>query len=286
VSTLQQTPYQARIQRERLRIERTVGLGEPHATRSEIENLTRWLHEDGRPDPITRLSGRLGADRRAVDFLTFVIAACSDPVCGMALNRLYPGSSQRGVSVATYAAIAGISDEARELAIALATNHPLVESCVLESRSEDDVTPALRLWAVTPRIPQFLENEKSLPCRPVIQVETPEIVLFDVDQRAVLDELVRFCDAARSLTLVIEGPSGSGRSTAVAMACRSVGRSVAQLPLSEVIRSPAALEQGLRALRRETSLTGAMPLIANVDELDGVGCGSFASLSTRGVSIT
>jgi SpoVK/Ycf46/Vps4 family AAA+-type ATPase len=262
------TPYEARIARERARLQLSAGgLDRAEASR-EIAELTRVINEAVDPEPIRHLAQRLGVERRGEDFLAFVIACCTDPVCAAALLRLQGPSGVYGASISSYVAISGVGDEARTLATALSTDHPLVQHSILETRSDGTVTLALKVWAVSPRVSRFLIGSDDVPA-PLMRVGVPEFVLFDEEQRAELDDLARVLDVGRSVTIVLEGPAGCGRATAAIVAARSLGRAAVVLPLDRMDRSIEALEDGLRALRRETALTGAVAVIRGFEELDG-----------------
>ena len=262
------TPFAVRILRERVRLQLAVGKADAVEARLEIERLTEELKSSAALDPISSLARRLGIDRRSEDFLSFVVACCTDPLSAMVLDRLQGSSSQYGVSVATYAAISNTNDEARELAMSLAANHILVESSVLELAGSGAATAPLRLWAVGSRVQRHLAGDDSL-LAPLGRIPAPDLMLFDDEQRQTLEELTRLVASGRSLVVVIEGPSESGRTTAAGTACRNLGGdSAAVLALERLDRAPESLERGLRALRRERSLTGAIPVIRGLEELE------------------
>lgn len=263
------TPYALRLARERVRLELVTGTREAVESRRELEALTQQLHHSQELDPITRLAHRLGVDRRGEDFLAYVIACCTDPVSAAALLRLQGVSSQHGAAVVSYAAVSSANDEARELALALATDHPLVRAHILETRSDASITPASRLWSIDPRVARHLLGDDEM-FAPLRRIDVPDVVLFDDEQRLQLEELTEIIDADRPLTVVMEGPTGSGRATAIAMAARPTRRSVALLALDQLDRSLEALDAGLRAVRRESALTQAVAVIRGIEELDGV----------------
>ncbi len=262
------SPLQARITRERIRLQLASGLLDRAEGQRTLARLTRAINEAVEPEPIKALARRLGVDRRGEDFLAFVIACCTDPSSAAALLRLQGPSSAHGATVASYVAVSGVADDARVLALALAADHPLVELAVLEARGDTTITPALTVWAVSPRVARFLLGSEVVGA-PLLRVEVPELALFDEAQRGELDALARVLDKATPLTVVLEGPVGSGRATAVAAAARTLGRAAVLLPLDRLDRSVEVLEDGLRALRREAALTGAVVVIRGVEELDG-----------------
>ncbi|MBA3392139.1 MAG: ATP-binding protein [Deltaproteobacteria bacterium] len=262
------TAHAARIARERLRLQTAAG-GDPAPDISvQLAELTRAIHAADDADPIAALARRLDVDRRSEDFLAFVIACCTDPVCAAALLRLQGSSAQHGPTIASYVSVSGAGDDARELALELATTHPLVETSILETRSDPGVTPVLRLWSVSPRVARQLTGDTAV-AEPLQTVTVPELALFDEEQRHILDALGRALASDRPLTILMEGPTGSGRATAVAAAAEGLARPVAMLALDRIDRTPEALEHGLRALRRETALAGAIAVIRGLEELDG-----------------
>jgi ATPase family associated with various cellular activities (AAA) len=262
------TAFSLRLARERVRLELAAGTRSVNDAHAELEALSQNLLGSAGADPIAQLARRLGAGRRAEDFLSYVLACCTDPVCAASLLRVQGASGQHGAAVASYAAVCGASDEARELALALATDHPLVRTNILECRSDANITPALRLWSADPRVAQHLLGVDAM-MPPLRRVSVPEVALYDEDQRRQLEELTQLLSADRPIALLMEGPTGSGRATAVAMAAQPLGRSVALLALDQLERSPDALEHGLRALRREIALSGAVGVIRGLEELDG-----------------
>ncbi|MDQ3365152.1 MAG: ATP-binding protein [Myxococcota bacterium] len=261
------TPYAARLARERVRLQLATGVVAPDEAQRLMAGLTEALHGAPEREPIRELAQRLGVDARGADFLSFVIACCTDPVSAAAMLRLQGPSSVHGASIASYVAVSHAGDDARELALGLATDHPLVQHSILESRSDPAVTPALKVWSVNPRVPRFLLGDATVP-EPLVHVDVPALVVFDEEQRAALDQLASVIGADRPVTIVLEGPTGSGRATAVAVAARTLGRAAVVLPLERMDRGIEVLEDGLRALRREVALTGAIAVIRGLEELD------------------
>ena len=262
------TPYELRLARERVRLELAAGSRPPAEAHLELDSISQQLLGSGEPEPLAQLARRLGADRRSEDFLSYVLACGTDPVCAAALLRMQGASGQHGAAVASYAAVCGAGDEARALALALATDHPLVRAHILESRSDAAIVPALRLWSVDPRVAQHLAGNDAMTS-PLRRVEVPPVALYDDAQRRQLEELTQLLATERPLLLVLEGPTGSGRATAIAMAAQPLGRATALLAIDQLDRSPEALEAGLRTLRREQALTGAVAVIRGLEELDG-----------------
>ncbi|HLL24490.1 MAG TPA: hypothetical protein VK427_20305 [Kofleriaceae bacterium] len=232
---------------------------------NRIQQLTRIV-QDG-DEPIRALARRLNFGRRAEEFLSFVVACSADPVCAAELLRLQGQSSVHGAAITSYAAVSGADDDARELALALCADHPLTRHSILEAGSATSVTPALRVWAVSARVPLFLLGDERVS-EPLLGVDVTGLLLYDEQQRGQLDDLARLLDERKDATIIVEGPQGSGRTTAVAMAARRFGRRVVCLPLERMGRSLDELDAGLRALRREVALTDAIPVIRGVDELD------------------
>ena len=197
------TAHAARIARERLRLQTAAGSDPASDISAQLAELTRAIHAADEPDPIHVLAQQLGVDRRGEDFLAFVIACCTDPLSASALLRLQGSSAQHGPSIASYAAVSGAGDDARELALALATTHPLVEVSILESSSDPGVTPVLRLWSTSPRVARQLTSETDVP-EPLQTVTVPALALFDEQQRHILDALGRALASDRPLTILME----------------------------------------------------------------------------------
>ncbi|MBA3462042.1 MAG: ATP-binding protein [Deltaproteobacteria bacterium] len=260
--------YARRIARERVRLQLACGETTEDVAHGEIARLTHELR-NGEQDPIAALASRLGLERRSEDFLAFVVACSADPASAAALMRLQGTSSHYGATIASYVKASSPRDAGHELTLSLAREHPLVTSFVIESRSDSSTTLAQRVWSVVPRVVRFLTGDE-VPAEPLVSIEMPELALFDDPQRGQIDQLAKLLGQPRPVTILIEGPSGSGRSTSVAAAALRLGRSMVELPLDRVDRSLDTFERGLRALYREAGLTGAIPVIRGVDELEGV----------------
>ena len=235
--------------------------------RAEIERLTQELR-GAECDPIAELASRLRLDRRSEDFFAFVVACSTDATSAAALSRLQGTSSQWGATIASYVKVSAPRDMGHELTVALTTRHVLVKNYIIETHSDSSTTLAQKLWSVQPRVLAYLSGDQSAGT-PLITISLPELVLYDEPQTACIAELAALLSGSESPAVVLEGPSYSGRSTAVAAAAERIGRSVVALPLDRMDRSFESFEAGIRSLLREIGLARAIPVIRNIDELDG-----------------
>lgn len=125
----------------------------------------------------------------------------------------------------------------------------------------DVMTP----WTTSYRVVQYLLGEDRID--PEIAalggIVSLGLVRHSQEQHAALDSLRGWIGSTSPATVVLEGPFGSGRRTAVAMA--AAPRRALAVDFSRV--APRRAEHVLGALRREALLLDAMPVIANLDEL-------------------
>jgi hypothetical protein len=71
------------------------------------------------------------------------------------------------------------------------------------------------------------------------------------------------------MLVAIEGPLAAGKRTAASVAAASLGHPLVGIDVRRMSAGLAELEAALVALRRECLLSDALPLVAQVDELDG-----------------
>jgi hypothetical protein len=234
------------------------------ASAREIERLRSDLTES---KPMARLSRRLGLDEYQVDLL-WALAACS--IDGRLLPHLETiggGHTRRGLSTAVYAMLAELADETvARLAHWLAASNPLVAAGLLIPA--EPVSPAARAYVASSRFVAFLRGEeRDHELAPLRIVTPPADLLHDADQIATIRELAAALTRSSRPILVVEGPLGSGRTTACAQAATAP-----LIVLDLAIIGAADLPDALMALQREGLLRdGMVPVLANVDHLLGEG---------------
>jgi AAA+ superfamily predicted ATPase len=212
--------------------------------------------------PMLRLARRLDLARDHVDFVWAVAAASAETRVACHVEALGGPATRRGLSVAEYARIADLAEEAaRDLALWLARGCVLVREGLLLV-DDELATLVARRYRTPARLLAYLVDDATPepPLRRVAYERESELV-FDAAQRAVLEQLARVLAGAPA-AIVVEGPRGTGKTTAIARA--------AQQPLivldAERLAATTSRE-ALLALRRETVLGSDIPVIAGIDEL-------------------
>ncbi|MFT3695368.1 MAG: ATP-binding protein [Kofleriaceae bacterium] len=223
------------------------------------ELADRTIAPPDRSTAMDRLAARVGMRREQIDLVWAIVACSIDARTMPHLEVLGGGHARRGLSIAVYAQFAALADEAvAELAQWLAAGNALVSLGLIEA-AETGTSPAARAYVASPRLVAYLRGDdyELAPLRIVRAVDT----IRDDAQRVIVDELRGAMSRASRAMLVVEGPLGSGRATAVAEA---VG-DVLVLDVSDV----GSLREALATLQREALLRGLVPLVANIDQVVG-----------------
>jgi len=209
-----------------------------------------------------RLARRLGLTPDQVQLVWAIVACSVDGRVLPHLETLGGGHARRGLSVAVYAMLAELADESvARLAHWLAAANPLVGAGLIVSA--EAVSPAARAYVASPRLVAYLRGDRHV-IAPLRIVTAPAELLHDDDQLATIREIAAALARSQHAMLVVEGPSGSGRMTACAQA---VAGELIVLDLARL--APEELRDALVALRRESLLRDATPLLANVDQMLG-----------------
>jgi hypothetical protein len=260
-------------------------LGEPRAALDRMERehagVQRAIAELGgcRAD---RLFDRLelGADERD---LVWTAVAANDPHVSPHLLVLGGSDAKRGLTLAAHVLVARL-DRPRACALGLALHgaNPLFRRHLLTSVG--DGTAAIRALAVPPRVIGYLagedEPDEALHGAGGV-VALPDERPIDARQQAALDRIRGALGSYEPPLLVIEGPIGAGRRTAVAAIARELGRDVVTLDLRRLDDLETTLEPALIALLREAFLREAVPLVADLDELSGTDQATHFRIVTR-----
>jgi hypothetical protein len=229
------------------------------AARTQIAELRAAARGTG---PMDQLAQRLGLDADQVA-LAWAIVACS--VDGRVLPHLETiggGHARRGLSLAVYAMLAELpSERTATLSHWLALPNPLVADGLIVSTEQ--VSPAARAHVASPRFISYLRGDAP-SLAPLRVVVAPEHLLYDARQQATVDEIAAALSRSERPILVLEGPTGSGRLTAFA---RAANRPLIVLDIARLATDQ--LVDALIALRRESTLLGLIPVIANVDHMLG-----------------
>jgi hypothetical protein len=261
------------LELERIRLQ-VMALAESRATSPNEETLARThAEQSGVSEALKHLASgraaelvvRLDLQPVDLDLLWTAVAIGSDPSL-VAHVRALGGDPRRGLSLALYAAIAQLEPlKARTLAHRLlAGNHPLLAERMLEWSTEPH-TPSTRGLVVPPRVIAWLAGGDRV--EPSLEIVKDSELALDTEQRIVLEALPALLRTSPPPMVIIEGPIGSGRRTAVAHAARINSRAAIVLDASRVSADLPTLEATMIALRRECVLGDAIPIVAELDSL-------------------
>lgn len=229
------------------------------AARSALSQIERTLAPNPRMD---RIAERLSLTAEQVEFVWAMVACSVDGRIVPHLQTLGGGHARRGLSLAVYAMLAELEDDTTaRLAHWLTIENRLVaDGLIVET---EEVSPASRAYAASPRLASFLAGDDRLPA-PLTLASVPTSALYDPRQSAALDQIAASLATGADPVIIIEGPRGSGRATACAVATTS------QVIVLDVARiGVGSLGDSLIALRRECLLRDALPVLANVDLILG-----------------
>ncbi len=220
--------------------------------------------------PIGQLVDTLALTADDVDFLVIVVACSIDPLIVMRRRQVLGDGALHGVDLATFVSMAGLDTaDAWKFALRAGRDHPLIRSGLIEMVDGDAVAGGRRYAAPRRTIAHLaglaLADDVLATCGgPVV---LPDIVHVAPEQVAAREALVAAFAGTTPVVLLVEGATAVGKRTAIADVARAAGRGAVAVDLARVERSSAAAEKALRALRREHELTGAVPIIAGLDDL-------------------
>jgi hypothetical protein len=247
------------------------GLDGPRIELAAVETeLAQTAHDPERPDTQLATALRLQPDELA--FVWALVARAADPRLLAFLQVLCGTDVRRGLSLAHYAMIAGLDDDrSQALAEILSPSHPLRRYQFLVGPGDGQLDVCTPL-TITARVWAFLKGDDT-PEEQIAsaggKVVAPHDAHLDDEQKQSLARISQAFSSLDPVVIVVEGPTGVGRRTAIALAAKQTKRKVIALDLSRLSRSPIALEASLTALLRECLLADAIPVIAEVDELAG-----------------
>lgn len=209
--------------------------------------------------------GRVPIDDDALDFLWTVVARAVEPRVGAYLRTVWGNEARLGVSLAQHLALAPLPpDRSARLLDILDPNHPLRVTGILMTAPEDrGVIDVGTRWLVAQRVWRFLRGDEALD--PMIVrfgglVIAPYASVLSDAQRTTLDRLAEWLASHRPLTIVVDGPTASGKRTAVALASERQ-----TVMIDARLITPGEMSDALLALHREVILRDAVPVIANLD---------------------
>ena len=247
---------------------------------SELGALHDRRERDGvyTSTPMAQLVARYGLTEDQLELVWAIVAASADPRLAIPLEALWGTGSRKGMSIAAYTHLRGVHAEVgRALALWLAQESPLVHGGLLIA-SEPNAPTASRSYVAAERFVAHLLGDET-PGAPLRRVAVPSDLILDPKQEQALEALAPLMRG--NAVIVLEGPRGSGRATAVAQAA---GRPVVEL---DGARRERIGDGALIALRREIALGRAQPLIGNADRLPAdIGLGAFLDAITGPIVVT
>ena len=223
---------------------------------------------ESRPDHQLATTLQLTADE--LDFVWAIVARAFDPLLLAQLQIVCGTDARRGLSLAHYATIMGLDDErGQTLAAVLHPAHPLRRYRFLIAPEDTHVDVCAPL-TVPLRLGAYLQGDDE-PEEAITaaggRIIVPHDARLDDPQRASVQRIIRGLAGTDPVVIVLEGPTGAGRRTAVALAAG--GRPVIAIDVSRISRAPGALEATLAAQLRECLIADAIPVVAEIDELIG-----------------
>lgn len=219
--------------------------------------------------PMVHLAAQVGLTSVEQRLVWTAVAASGDPRFIIPATALVGSDARAALPLSLFSLLSDLDgDVGRSLILRLTSAHPLLRYQLLEAGSESQTVRA------SPRLAAYLAGETELDPLVAMRggfVTLPRVRLFDAAQgsargllAAGLQTAFAGAEEAEPLVLILEGPAGSGRRTAVASAA---DRDVLAIDIKRTPPTDAAVEEAVAALRRESLLRGAIPLICHVDDL-------------------
>jgi hypothetical protein len=250
----------------------------------ELTRLDAALADDRPAGRVAALAERLALLDDEVDLLWTAVAVAADPRMQPHARVLGGNVARRGLTLAMHTLIANLDGgRARLLARRLMAPNPLFADGLLVW-DDESYAPVARAIVVPPRTIGWLSGIEALDhaidgAGRVVRV--PSQLEMDRRQQEEMAQLERLLAGKVSPVILIEGPMGSGRSTAIANAAGA--RSVVTLDLRRLPRSTNAIDAALRGLRRECRLRDAIPVVSDAEELLGDDGTNLSRLVARAV---
>ena len=273
-SSLARTEYELQLHLALLRTMRAVLRREAGKEATPLRRIEQELVEvelrlSALPDggdaaesrPMRGLAERLGLDEDQVDFLWTAVALSANPAVRVYAAEL-DDLAGYGLTTSLYVRILELpADRARRLGLSFVSGHPAVQHGLIHVAPRERIPSA---WTVTPA-PELVCHLAGVAridptCR---EITRPDHAILDGEQQRAVTRIAEALASGLPLALFIEGAELTGRRTAVALA---TARPVFAVQL-EHASTARALVEVLVALRRETLLRGAVPVITGVEDL-------------------
>jgi AAA+ superfamily predicted ATPase len=209
----------------------------------------------------------LGADE--LEFLWFTVAWTTDPLLAPHLTSLAT-EPRRGATIAAFARVhAWSADRVRSLASTiLRRSHPALSLGLLMTDDTGPLSP-LTAFQTAIRIVDFLAGDDAVDGLLATYgglVTVPDEYIVGDEHATALAQLSQALGEDPAVAVMLEGATGLGRRTLVAIAAERLGQRVVALDLTRLPRGgdPHPL---ITALRREVALSDAVPLVAGIESL-------------------
>ncbi len=222
--------------------------------RAEDPSAFRWSS--------TEVANRFGLDARTSAFVWACIVAAVDPMMYPHLIAIGGVDGRRGLTPAAYAALTGVDErEAMEVAYWLA-QRPAITRFELLEHETDELLPIATPYRASARLVAHVVGGLREPVtgRLVTPVPTAH---HDDTQRAALAAIERGLEAGR--LVVLDGPRGVGRRSAIAAWGAARGKPVIALDASRL--DFVGFERSVRTTCAEAILLGGIAVIADIDRM-------------------
>lgn len=238
--------------------------------RGRVERRIRGDRSESAPPPENPRAGALavllGLDAAQLAFVEACVHAAADPLLHAPLVSLGGSDARRGLSLATYAALAGAENEVADLAAWMAGD-PLVRRLRFLAPASDGLLPGSTPYVPAARLVTYLAGSDEIDAdvaRSGGIVAVPEPLTLDPAHAAIAERLAAVLAGADRLLIVLVGPRGVGRRTLAAAAAAQSGRAVVAI---DAARAAGSLDELALGLHREAVLRGALPLFGDASEL-------------------
>lgn len=248
-----------------------------------IERAATALSESEAADgaselPMRRLAAQFDLPPVEQSLVWAAVAATGDPRFVIPATALVGSDARGGLPLALFSLISELEgDASRTLALRFSAGHPLLAYQLVELNSESQVV------RTKPCLASYLAGDAALD--PVFAaqggfVTLPRVRLFDAAQEAarrlISEGLAAAGDDGEPPVLVLEGPAGTGRRTAIASVA---DRNVLAIDMTRTASTEAATAEAIATLRRECVLRGAIAAMCQIDGLlDGENGGRLRTL--------
>jgi ATPase family associated with various cellular activities (AAA) len=204
--------------------------------------------------PLGDVASAFDLDDRTSAFVWACIVVAVDPMMYPHLIAVSGVDGRRGITPAAFAALTGVTEiEAFALVYWLSQRPPIVTFGLLEQDS-NELLPIATPYRASPRLVAHVLGGIREPQR-AQRVPRVQAALHDEHQRTAVAAIAKGVTAGE--IVIVEGPRGVGRRSAVANAIA--------LDVSTLV--PEELDRAVRTTCAEATLLGGVPVISDLDRL-------------------